>query len=156
MHGLYFVYLDVAAEKDGENVGSPVSQGHPSGNVRRQQAMTPCDMCSNYEAQLVRAQQRGRELEKQIATHERTIERYREDLTKESGFRKDIEDKWNEKKEEHKMQVNQNILLSPILTTIYTCTSLLLIVSVLLLQIISFSLTPSGRICKCPYLPWIK
>ncbi|PNF33967.1 hypothetical protein B7P43_G04659 [Cryptotermes secundus] len=96
---------DVTVEKDGENVGSPVSQGHPSGNIRWQQAMTPCDMCSNYEAQLVRAQQRGRELEKQIATHERTIERYREDLTKESGFRKDMEEKWNEKKEEHKMQV---------------------------------------------------
>jgi Rab GTPase-binding effector protein 1 len=72
-------------------------------------------MCSNYEAQLVRAQQWGRELEKQIATHERTIERYREDLTKESGFRKDIEEKWNEKKEEHKMQVNENNLLFHIL-----------------------------------------
>jgi Rab GTPase-binding effector protein 1 len=68
-------------------------------------------MCSNYEAQLVRAQQRGRELEKQVATLERTIERYREDLTKESDFRKDMEEKWNEKKEEHKMQVDQNILL---------------------------------------------
>jgi Rab GTPase-binding effector protein 1 len=103
--------LDVAIAKDGENVGSPVSQGHPSGNVRRQQAMTSCDMCSNYEAQLVRAQQKGRELEKQVATLERTVERYREDLTKESDFRKDMEEKWNEKKEEHKMQVYQNVLL---------------------------------------------
>ncbi|KAJ9575189.1 hypothetical protein L9F63_025861, partial [Diploptera punctata] len=33
----------------------------------------PCDMCSNYEAQLVRAQQRARELEKQVATQERTV-----------------------------------------------------------------------------------
>jgi Rab GTPase-binding effector protein 1 len=62
-------------------------------------------MCSNYEAQLVRAQQRGRDLEKQVATLERTMERYREDLAKESDFRKDMEEKWNEKKEEHKLQV---------------------------------------------------
>ncbi|KDR06357.1 hypothetical protein L798_04283, partial [Zootermopsis nevadensis] len=30
---------------------------------------------------------------------------YREDLTKEADFRKDMEEKWNEKKEEHKVQV---------------------------------------------------
>ena len=71
-------------------------------------------MCCNYEAQLVRAQQRGRELEKQVASLERTVERYREDLAKESDFRKDMEEKWNEKKEEHKMQVTQKfIFLSP-------------------------------------------
>jgi Rab GTPase-binding effector protein 1 len=93
------------SKKDGESVGSPVSQGHPSGSVRLLQAVTPCDMCSNYEAQLVRAQQQGRELEKQVATLERTVERYREDLAKEADFRKDMEEKWNEKKEEHKMQV---------------------------------------------------
>lgn len=97
--------LDVTSEKDGECVGSPVSQGHPSGSTRLQQVVTPCDMCSNYEAQLVRAQQRGRDLEKQVATLERTMERYREDLAKESDFRKDMEEKWNEKKEEHKLQV---------------------------------------------------
>ncbi|KAJ9574302.1 hypothetical protein L9F63_026050, partial [Diploptera punctata] len=82
------------SEKDCESVGSPVSQGK----------QPPCDMCSNYEAQLVRAQQRARELEKQVATQERTVDRYREDLAKESDFRKDMEEKWNEKKEEHKIQ----------------------------------------------------
>jgi Rab GTPase-binding effector protein 1 len=71
-------------------------------------------MCCNYEAQLVRAQQRGRELEKQVASLERTVDRYREDLAKESDFRKDMELKWNEKKEEHKMQVTQKFFfLSP-------------------------------------------
>jgi len=96
---------DVTSEKDPGSVGSPVSHGHPLDSVRLQQAKTPCDMCCNYEAQLVRAQQRGRELEKQVASLERTVERYREDLAKESDFRKDMEEKWNEKKEEHKMQV---------------------------------------------------
>lgn len=93
------------SKKDGESVGSPVSQGHLSAIARLPQAVTPCDMCSNYEAQLVRAQQERRELEKQVATLERTVERYREDLTKEADFRKDMEEKWNEKKEEHKVQV---------------------------------------------------
>lgn len=105
---------DVTSEKDPGSVGSPVSHGHPLDSVRLQQAKTPCDMCCNYEAQLVRAQQRGRELEKQVASLERTVERYREDLAKESDFRKDMEEKWNEKKEEHKMQVTQKfIFLSP-------------------------------------------
>jgi Rab GTPase-binding effector protein 1 len=69
-------------------------------------------MCCNYEAQLVRAQQRGRELEKQVASLERTVERYREELAKECDFRKDMEEKWNEKKEEHKMQVTQKFMFS--------------------------------------------
>lgn len=36
---------------------------------------------------------------------EKAAERHKEDLLKEIGFRKDIEEKWNEKKEEHKQQV---------------------------------------------------
>lgn len=64
-----------------------------------------CDMCANYEAQLVRSQQEARELEKKVAVHERSLLRYREDLSKESEFRKEMEEKWNEKKEEHKTQV---------------------------------------------------
>ncbi|GLH11087.1 Putative 1-phosphatidylinositol 3-phosphate 5-kinase [Gryllus bimaculatus] len=65
-----------------------------------------CDMCSNYEAQLVKSQQQTQELEKQLASQERTLQRYREDLAKESDFRKEMEEKWNEKKEEHKMQAD--------------------------------------------------
>ncbi|XP_067008505.1 rab GTPase-binding effector protein 1 isoform X2 [Anabrus simplex] len=64
-----------------------------------------CDMCSNYEAQLVKAQQQARELENKTAAQERNLTRYREDLAKESEFRKEMEEKWNEKKEEHKLQV---------------------------------------------------
>ena len=62
-------------------------------------------MCQNYEDQLVRTQQREKELEQKITSLERIAERYKEDLSKESSFRKDMEVKWNEKKEEHKLQV---------------------------------------------------
>ncbi|KAK9704190.1 FYVE zinc finger [Popillia japonica] len=64
-----------------------------------------CDMCSNYEAHLVNEQQRVRDLQAKVATAEKAAERHREDLLKEIGFRKDMEEKWNEKKEEHKQQV---------------------------------------------------
>ncbi|CAG2066579.1 unnamed protein product, partial [Timema podura] len=64
-----------------------------------------CDMCSNYEAQLVRAQQCSRDMERQLGVSERTCERLREDLGKESTFRKEMEERWSQKKEEHKAQV---------------------------------------------------
>lgn len=50
-------------------------------------------------------QQRVRDLQAKVATAEKAAERHREDLLKEIGFRKDMEEKWNEKKEEHKQQV---------------------------------------------------
>ncbi|XP_056643189.1 rab GTPase-binding effector protein 1 [Diorhabda carinulata] len=64
-----------------------------------------CDMCSNYEAQLVREQKHSKELEAKVVAAEKAAERHKEDLLKEIGFRKDMEEKWNEKKEEHKRQV---------------------------------------------------
>lgn len=64
-----------------------------------------CDMCSNYEAQLVREQRRAVELEAEARAAEKAAERHKEELLKEIGFRKEMEEKWNEKKEEHKLQV---------------------------------------------------
>lgn len=66
----------------------------------------PCDMCCNYETQLVREQQRNAEIEARLSAAEKGMERHKEDLLKEIGFRKDMEDKWNEKREEHKLQVS--------------------------------------------------
>lgn len=66
---------------------------------------TSCDMCSNYEAQLVKEQQKTAELENKVQIAEKSAERHKEDLIKEIGFRKEMEEKWNEKKEEHKQQV---------------------------------------------------
>lgn len=64
-----------------------------------------CEMCSNYEAQLVQEQKRTKELEAKCISAEKAAERHKEELLKEIGFRKDMEEKWNEKKEEHKKQV---------------------------------------------------
>ncbi|XP_066596974.1 rab GTPase-binding effector protein 1 isoform X2 [Prorops nasuta] len=64
-----------------------------------------CDMCVNYEAQLVRMQANAKDLEKQLADSEHMLEVQKEDLTKEVEFRKEMEMKWNEKKEEYKQKV---------------------------------------------------
>lgn len=64
-----------------------------------------CDMCLNYETQLVKVQTTAKNLEKQLAESERVLQAQKEDLAKEVEFRKSMEEKWNEKKEEHKMKV---------------------------------------------------
>lgn len=64
-------------------------------------------MCSNYEAQLVKEQQKALELEGKVIQAEKAAERHKEELRKEIGFRKDMEEKWNEKREEHKQQVRK-------------------------------------------------
>lgn len=64
-----------------------------------------CDMCANYEAQLVKMQATAKDLEKQLLDSERMLQVQKEDLAKEVEFRKEMEEKWNEKKEEHKIKV---------------------------------------------------
>lgn len=62
-------------------------------------------MCNNYEAQLVKEQQNVKELTLKLQTAEKSLERQKDDLSKEISFRQDMEEKWNQKREEHKDQV---------------------------------------------------
>lgn len=64
-------------------------------------------MCINYEAQLVKVQELVKDMEKKLIESERQLDDQRNDLIKEVEFRKDMEDKWNEKKEEHKIKVTE-------------------------------------------------
>nr|XP_046478571.1 early endosome antigen 1-like [Neodiprion pinetum] len=68
-------------------------------------AEASCDMCANYEAQLVKMQAAEKEFEKRLADADHLLEVQKEDLVKEVEFRKEMEEKWNEKKEEHKIKV---------------------------------------------------
>lgn len=68
-------------------------------------AEASCDMCANYEAQLVKMQAAEKDYEQQLADAEHLLEVQKEDLVKEVEFRKEMEEKWNEKKEEHKIKV---------------------------------------------------
>lgn len=63
---------------------------------------TACQMCKNYESQLVSAQSEKDTLSKDI-------ERYNEELSKEAALRHDLESKWQEKRDEYNEQVQQLI-----------------------------------------------
>lgn len=76
-------------------------------NFEKSPSPPPCVMCSNYETQLVREQQQNSELNARLVAADKAVERHKEDLLQEIGFRKDMEEKWNEKKEEHKKQVQE-------------------------------------------------
>lgn len=75
-------------------------------------AEASCDMCANYEAQLVKMQAAEKEFEKQLADADHLLEVQKEDLLKEVEFRKEMEEKWNEKKEEHKIKVAELVTAS--------------------------------------------
>ncbi|KAL0272622.1 UNVERIFIED_CONTAM: hypothetical protein PYX00_005523 [Menopon gallinae] len=85
---------------------------YESGEVNNVPIVSPsksvsCGMCVNYEAQLVSQQQLAQQLMKEKEIVEMNMQRVKEDLVKETQFRKCMEDKWNEKKEEHKVQVSK-------------------------------------------------
>lgn len=82
-------------------------------------------MCSNYEEHLVQEQKRTKEFEMKVLSAEKAAERHKEELLKEIGFRKDMEEKWNEKKEEHKKQVGV-INLSDVCIYVLFCSKLLI------------------------------
>ncbi|XP_058788659.1 rab GTPase-binding effector protein 1 [Phymastichus coffea] len=65
-----------------------------------------CDMCCNYEAQLQRIQMEVKDLKIQLQESEQMLLTQNQDLTKEVEFRKGMEERWNEKKEEHKAEVS--------------------------------------------------
>ncbi|KAK7604017.1 hypothetical protein V9T40_004290 [Parthenolecanium corni] len=79
---------------------------HVSPSIVEKSHSTSCEMCTNYEAQLLNAQGKIHDLEKHIMS----LERYKQELCKETTFRKEMEAKWNEKKEEYKLQVSSLLM----------------------------------------------
>lgn len=59
-----------------------------------------CQLCKNYESQLVNAQAEKDTLRKDI-------ERFNEELAKEAALRHDLENKWQEKRDKYNEQVQQ-------------------------------------------------
>lgn len=59
-----------------------------------------CALCRNYESQLVATQSEKDGLQKEI-------ERYNEELSKESALRHDLETKWQDKRDKYKEQIQQ-------------------------------------------------
>lgn len=61
-------------------------------------AVVACALCRNYESQLVAIQSEKDALQKEI-------ERYNEELSKESALRHDLETKWQDKRDKYKEQI---------------------------------------------------
>ncbi|EEB14027.1 Cytoplasmic linker protein, putative [Pediculus humanus corporis] len=72
---------------------------------KKKKKLSSCDMCANYEAQLVSQQKHNLLLQKEKEKMEKNMEKLKDDFTRETQFRKNMEDKWNEKKEKHKAKV---------------------------------------------------
>lgn len=70
-------------------------------------AVELCTMCKNYELQLVQAQESIEAEKQKTAKVEKIIERLKQDLLKESALRIDLEKTWQEKREEHKDEVQK-------------------------------------------------
>lgn len=66
-----------------------------------------CSMCKNYELQLVQAQEAIEAERQNTSKMEKVIERLKQDLVKESALRQDLEKTWQEKREEHKDEVQK-------------------------------------------------
>lgn len=63
-------------------------------------AADTCQMCRNYESQLLAAQSAKDAFQKEV-------DRYTEDLSKESALRHDLETKWQDKRDKYKEQVQR-------------------------------------------------
>jgi Rab GTPase-binding effector protein 1 len=64
-----------------------------------------CEQCKDYEAKLVRAQENINAENEKLLKSEKSIERLKEQLDKECKLRIDLEVKWQEKREQHKTEV---------------------------------------------------
>lgn len=95
---IIFFFSDESSGKDLEVF---LSGGSATGPI----SLNSCNMCQNYEAGLQKAQQKVKELEKASELAERNLQRAKDDLAREHDFRQEMEVKWNEKKEQHKVQV---------------------------------------------------
>lgn len=69
-------------------------------NLPEETMQIACELCTNYESQLVTAQNEKDSLTKDI-------DRYTEELAKEAELRRDLESKWLEKRDKYKQQVQQ-------------------------------------------------
>lgn len=83
---------------DASNVDSDPSACGPTSD--EPQTIQTCEMCKNYESQLVSSQNDQENLRKDI-------ERFTEELTKEAALRSDLEEKWQQKRDKYKEHVSQ-------------------------------------------------
>ncbi|XP_026280859.1 rab GTPase-binding effector protein 1 isoform X1 [Frankliniella occidentalis] len=97
--------LEKQITPEGEATGKDLEVFLSGGSTAVPLSLNTCNMCLNYETGLQKSQQRVKELEKALEISEKNVKRAKDDLSREHTFRQEMEVKWNEKKEQHKMQV---------------------------------------------------
>ncbi|KAK3910493.1 Rab GTPase-binding effector protein 1 [Frankliniella fusca] len=90
---------------EGEATGKDLETFLSSASTAVPLSLNTCNMCLNYETGLQKSQQKVKELEKALEMSEKNVKRAKDDLSREHTFRQEMEVKWNEKKEQHKIQV---------------------------------------------------
>ncbi|CAO1376702.1 unnamed protein product [Diamesa tonsa] len=73
----------------------------------KQPLPSDCNMCKNYELQLVIEQEKLENEKLNVVKAEKLLERMKEDLQKESKLRLELESQWQAKREEHKDEVQK-------------------------------------------------
>lgn len=91
--------LSNAQNDAGASMATAVATGGDS-QSDQDAAQVTCEMCKNYESQLVSSQIEQENLRKDI-------ERFNEESAKEAALRRDLEEKWQEKRDKYKEHVNQ-------------------------------------------------
>lgn len=79
---------------------SKTNQSDETGDAPESTTEPHCQVCKNYESQLVAVQSEKDTLRKDI-------DRYNEELAKEAALRHDLENKWQEKRDKYNEQVQQ-------------------------------------------------
>lgn len=67
----------------------------------------PCSMCRNYEIQLAQTREENETEKQKTVKVEKIVGRLKQDLLKESDLRLDLERTWQDKREEHKDEVQK-------------------------------------------------
>ncbi|CAG0921518.1 unnamed protein product [Notodromas monacha] len=73
----------------------------------REKFVKSCPMCANYEIRLQDAQKDQKAAERTTKSLEQALERYKEDLNRESRYRKEMEEKWLGLSKEYERQATE-------------------------------------------------
>ncbi|XP_055681125.1 rab GTPase-binding effector protein 1 isoform X2 [Lutzomyia longipalpis] len=84
--------------------GSLPKDVQPKGDVKTL-TDNPCEMCKNYEMQLVQAQEDIQREKSKTEQIQKQVERLKEDFAREGALRRELEAQWQEKREQHKNEV---------------------------------------------------
>lgn len=95
--------LKEATQKDPSP--APLEQSEPSNESKSDIVVAPCAMCPNYETKLVQCQEQINGEKQKIQQLEKSVERMKEELAKEGAMRADLEAQWQQKREDHKTEV---------------------------------------------------